>query len=216
MPNYSTYPTGNDIELLLKTAKLWPSDSDENAVLFSQEQAAIAASGAAAEFERRTGWLPFLADSANSTRTFETTDLSGVLDLGGSVLSVAGVNLGERELTLDRDYWLVRTHAGRPVTRLQFLWPHHASLLHKTPADIAVNARWGYTATVPADVWAAIQKYAGVLVLTSLENRQGTASITQDGFSKAYDVVGIISQKDLLTTWGKDFDKHCRRYIRVV
>lgn len=223
MPSYTSYPAAADVEALLKSAKYWPEDSDATAVAFAREQAAIAASGAAVEFERRTGWLPFLAKAEPTARMFDATTGEGVLELGGGLLPspapVATLTAGGATYQENISYWLQPASApdqGLPYTRLQFVHSLFGGRVWSTPNRITITGRWGYAATVPPDVWVALQKKAGVEVLASIENLQSIASISQDGFSKAYDVVGIITQKDVLDRWGKDFDRFCTRYTRVV
>ena len=223
MPTYTSYPTAADVEALLKSAKYWPEDSDATAVALAREQAAIAAAGAAREFENRTGWLPFLAKAEPTARVFDATSGEGVLELGAGLLPepapVVSLTEGSSVYQEGKSYWLQSANApdqGLPYTRLQFVHSLFGGRVWSYPNRITITGRWGYCAQLPPDVWVAIQKKAGVEVLASIENLQSIASISQDGFSKAYDIVGIITQKDVLDRWGKDFDRFCTRYTRVV
>lgn len=223
MPNYTTYPTAADVELLLKSASYWPEGDDSSPkVLYAREQATIAAAGAAREFENRTGWLPFLAKPAATTRLFDATSGDGVLEFGAGLLAdpapVFKLAQGDTVYGVDTSYWLQPANAPDqelPYTRLQSINSIFGGRVWSWPNRLSITGRWGYCATLPPDVWVAIQKKAGVEVLASIENLQSIASISQDGFSKAYDVVGIITQKDVLDRWGKDFDRFCTRYTRA-
>ena len=223
MPDYTTYPTAGDVEALLKSAKYWPADGDTTGIALAREQAAIAAAGAAREFENRTGWLPFLAGPTATTRLFDATDGYGVLEFGAGLLAdpapVFKLATGDTVYGPDTSYWLQPANApyqDLPYTRLQSVHSLFGGRVSSWPNRLSITGRWGYCSSLPPDVWVAIQKKAGVEVLASIENLQSIASISQDGFSKAYDIVGIITQKDVLDRWGKDFDRFCTRYTRVV
>lgn len=210
----TAYPDEEDVQLLLQSAKLWPADSDSAGQALALQQAEIAALGAKAEFERMTGWLPFLAGPSATTRTFDATDFNGVLDLHGGLLSSPTVTVSGSAYTVDTNFYLDPANAagqGKAWTSLRF-WGHIAP---GRPNQISVTGRFGYCTSLPADVWQAIQKYAGVLTLMSIENRPNPGSIVQDGFSKSWDVVGVISQTKILDTWGKDWNGAVRRYVRV-
>lgn len=213
--SFPQYPTPDDVEALLKSASFWPTDS--NKADFARLQAQIGAAAARDEWETVTGWSPFLAASTATTRTFETTDHTGYLDLSGGALSIQSVQLGPTSLTLGSHFTPQPSNAPqqqKPFTGLRFL---NRTYPHTPPHQISVTGQWGYCASVPGDAWQAVLQKAALIVLTQIENLQSIASISQDGFSKAYDVVGIVTQKDLATgIWNKDFAKIAARYKRVI
>lgn len=212
------YPTATDVEVKLKSASFWPEDATKQ--LLALHQARIGAAAAAAEWERMTGWNPFLApplSQAHKTRPYNGSDFDGVLNLRGAAQEISGVTVEGRSLTLDQDFWLL---ASADKDSLAFEPPYAAiSLLYPVtsaarPARVKVTGRWGYCDEIPSDVFQKIQEAAALVALTSIENLQSIADIGLDGFNKAFDVVGIITQKDLLTTWGKEFRSAAAFYKR--
>lgn len=219
MADYSTYPGVADIRLLLKSNGAWPADSETTAIALANEQAEIAVRGAISEFEEKVGWYPFLAGGSATARTFDGTSQNGVLELDGGIISSPApvVTVSGTTYTANTQYWLGPRNAesrGKPYTHIQFAgsfysWPG-------LPGFISVTAKWGFCTTVPVFVWKNIQEYAGVKTLMAIRNESNIGSLSQDGFSKSYDVVGVIDPKTILATWGKDFAKNFMPYIRVV
>ena len=235
MPDYTQYPQGPDVAVLLKSAGLWP-EGDESApkVQMAYEQAAIGARAAWQEWETRTGWTPFLAapdalsnpaSTSVQTRTFmldpRTYASAGVVSLGGGLLRLDGVRLNEQPLLASRIVLTPSDARPRnvPYTTLRDTWaPYYGGWggwVPWQPVRVEVTGVWGYCTEVPGDVWEQLNQRAALFTLTQIENLQSIASVSQDGFSKAYDVVGIISQKDLSQIWSKDFDRFVERYKRV-
>jgi hypothetical protein len=214
MAEYSVYPTALDVEVLLKSATYWPVGADDSPkVLFAREQAQTTIDGAISEFEDRTSQKPFLADISDETDVFDGTDGNGYLDFRASAVSITGVSVRGLAYTQSTQWWPYPANARRkkePFTGIQF-----NSAIHPRPGQIAVTARWGYAATLPAAAWLAIMRLAAAQTLGQIENAQGVASLSQDGFSKAFDVVGIVSAKDLLQELTKRFDRIVEVYTRV-
>ncbi|HEX9998369.1 MAG TPA: hypothetical protein VGB45_14620 [Abditibacterium sp.] len=212
------YPTATDVEVKLKSSSFWPTDATKQ--LLAQHQAQIGAAGAAAEWERMTGWNPFLAPPASQphkTRPYNGSDLDGVLNLRAAAQEISSVSVDGRVLVAERDFWLLSSADEEnlafepPYTALKLLYPMVGS---SRPGRVKVTARWGYVDAIPPDVWQKIQEAATLVALTSIENLQSIASIGIDGFNKAFDVTGIITQQNLLQTWGKDFHTAAKLYAR--
>lgn len=201
----------------MKSVGAWPSDATAQA--FATEQASICVAGSIKEWERRTGWIPFKKQSTDTTREYERTDPYGKLDLKAGLLSVTSVTVGTRTYIQNEDYKLLRLNSAQneyPFDGIYFKYPINA--YNTRPiwgTEIVITGKWGFSEDIPADVWKAILRQAGVDTLSQLENQQDIASIGQDGFSKAFDVVGVITQKDLLTEWSKIFDQTVGLYRRV-
>lgn len=205
---FLSYPTAADVEALLKSSSYWPVDANKQD--FARLQADIGARAAADEWERLTGWSPFVADGEATTREFWNTGQR--IDFGGGALRIESVSVGETVLEVQR-YRLDPENAavrGTALTGIRLLSPRSGS------GPVSVTARWGRVEHVPGDVWQAIQQKAALIALTQIENLQSIASISEDGFSKSYDIVGIVTQKDLVGIWGKDFEKIATRWQRVV
>lgn len=218
---YANYPDAGDVEILLRSSSFWPTDASKKSL--AQEQAAIGAAAAADEWEKRASWRPFLASYAETspqTRPF-AMPRDGQIDFRGACQSVISVNYGGssieasqyelldgENLAFEPPYTGIRLGGGRAMGA----W----SSAGQTPNRVLVSARWGRCETVPPFVWQQILQAGALIALTSVENLQSIASISQDGFSKAFDVVGIITQKDLLTTWSKTFLQSAMQYRRDV
>lgn len=222
--SFVSYPTAATVENLIRSAGYWPTDSTKQEL--ARIQAQIGVEAARDEFERLTGWTPFLAVAEATERVFDGPDHSGYLDFQGAAVAVSSVAISGVVQTLGTQYQLQPQNAlsrGEPILGLQlgcgtgyrYSFAYHGS--------IAVVARWGRLAEIPGDVYQAILQKAALVVLTQVENLQSVASISEDGFSKAYDVVGIVTQKDLAAggiggggIWGSNFEKIAARWKRVV
>jgi hypothetical protein len=131
---------------------------------------------------------------------------------------VSAVVVNGTTLTANTQYWLQprnSTAQGVGYTKIQ-LRTHWAFIGFHQPGMISVTGVWGRVDEVPGDVWAACLQMAGLITLTQVENGQNIASISQDGFSKALDVVGTIQQKDLASIWGKNFPSVIAAHQRVI
>lgn len=220
---FDAYPTGADVEVLLRSASYWPTDATKQAL--AMLQADIGAAAASEEWERLTGWAPFLADAVATERTFyQGIDLRGRLDFKGGAAQIESVNRNGQALSIGTQYRLFPENAdsrGEAVTALEFGAYGYGNGLAFSGfsgaySPLTITARWGRVKEVPGDVWQAIQQKAALIALTQIENLQSIASISQDGFTKSYDIVGIVTQKDLVGIWGKDFEKIASRWMRVV
>lgn len=221
------YPNGDDIVDRMKAVDFWPHDAGDQA--YGQIQADINAAAAATDFENQTGWAPFLspADFAVETRTFEFYDeyalrralAGGVLVLNGGLLELTGCTVNGTTQTIGQSVYLRPSDAlnrRRPYTNLFFpffLYNRHSSFRH---LNIQVTGRWGFCTTVPADAWYAIASFGAANSLADINVIQDTASISQNGFSKSWDIVGTITPKDLLAEWPKQYKKVVDAYRRQV
>ncbi len=213
----TTYPSAQSVEILLKSASFWPTDATKQ--VLARQQAGIGASAAADECERLTGWNPLLVPvgAPLQVRPFNGTDLGGVLNLRSAAQEIVQVSAGGRVLVENTDYALLASSDpddlafAPPYTAISFRRPHA-----HTPGFgfLKVSARWGYCSTLPPLLFQQVLQAGALVALTSIENLQSIASISVDGFSKSFDVVGIVTQKDLLTTWKKDFYKALGPYTR--
>lgn len=217
---FDAYPTGADVEALLRSASYWPTDALKQD--FARLQADIGAAAASEEWERLTGWAPFLAGDIATERTYyDGVDSRGRLDFMGGAVNIESVaREGQNAMPVSayRAYPENAVSRGQAVTALDFGRHGYYSSGWGSGAygEIIVLARWGCVDKMPADAWQAIQQKAALIALTQIENLQSIASISFDGFSKSYDVVGIVTQKDLVGIWGKDFEKLASRWTRVV
>jgi len=214
---YATYPTAEHIEAFLKSNSTWPTDADKQAM--AQYIAGIVADACAAEWERIVGWKPFLSTGESETRRFYEIDSRGVLQLGAAQ-SIATVQIGTATpLIADESYWLEPDNATTAgyISGLVLGdgWGYYGATISRR-SPIAITGVFGRVTEVPGDVFLALLKRAGAVMMDLIENQQSVASISQDGFSKAYDIVGIRTQKDFAETGDKDFLLIAGRWMRPV
>lgn len=165
----TSWPTSSDVSAMLTTAGL--VGSTDTFDYHTAIQAAIE------EFEHLTGRRPFLRDAADVTRrydppgprrsgfTYATTHAGGgiYLPLDAGLLTVTAVYAGwdgssGSALTEGTDYILHPANAaamGLPYDAIEFLYPMFGGR-----RSIAVVGKWGYSATVPYDVWEAVRGQA--------------------------------------------------------
>jgi hypothetical protein len=217
--SFVSYPSAADIEALLKSSSYWPFDANKQD--FARLQADIGARAAADEWERLTGWSPFVANSNVATpREFWETDSRGRVDFQGGAISIESVSVGGVVISAGgpTGYRVKPENAVSRKTAITHidLGGRYGYSSAYSANPIVVTALWGRVRAIPGDVWQAIQQKAALIALTQIENLQSISSISEDGFTKAYDVVGIVTQKDLVNIWGKDFEKIACRWQRVV
>lgn len=223
---FTTYPTPADVEALMKSASYWPTGSGaaaQNQVELAKIQCVIAAAAAQDEWEKFTGWKPFLAGDSYTTRYYSDVDTGGYLDFKAGAIDVQSFSISGQVQNFNTNYWLSPQNAiaeGEAILGIQL---RYGLFGYGLPNRFAVTARWGRVTEVPGDVWQAVQQKAASIVLTQIPNLQSVASISQDGFSKAYDIVGIVTQKDLAAggvggagIWGRSFETIAKRWKRVV
>ena len=105
--NYAEYPSGSDVQDFLTAAGI-------SLTAFDSDDFSLNAAAAAAEFERQTGWYPFLASQNASTRYFDPPRTGGtagrwaasrggrVLELNAGLLNISdtGLSIGVYPSTL--------------------------------------------------------------------------------------------------------------------
>jgi hypothetical protein len=161
----AAYPTGQDVyNIILSTGVI----TDETPGVFQEfvnfgQLAANAADLMETNTNRR-----FVA--ALATRTYGiSTNPRGILSLGQDLCSdetVASdivVSANNTVKTLNQDYVLGPDNAdidGKPWTWLQFSFPTNYLYPAANRKPISVTGYWGYSLTVPDDVWTAIAQKA--------------------------------------------------------
>lgn len=215
---FTSYPSAGHIEAALKSGSYWPVASTQQEL--ARFQAGIVAEAVADEWERLVGWGPFLAEAGSSTRTFTTLDSRGELDFQGAAQSVSSVQIGEgAPLVISQSVWMLPENATAQgyIGGLKFGYGNGVSSNGLSlGSPITVTAVWGRVTNVPGDVFLALLKRAQSVMMDQIENLQSVASISQDGFNKSYDIVGVRTQKDIAETGDKDFLKIAQRWARVV
>lgn len=224
-PDLTRWPNADDVETMLTSSGFWPTTTDEQAL--ATTEAGITTVSAVDEFESRTGWYPFLGDSEDSERTFEIFDERGVqyalpgalLLLQAGLLSFTSCTINGQAAVLNQGVFMrpaTAAHRGRPWQALFFPQFQNSRYVGQRQMTIVVTGKWGFCTTVPADAWTSVLRYAAVQTLSVTNVPQDLASLSQDGLSKAWDVVGAIQPKDILNNWSKELAGTCERYKRRV
>ncbi len=188
------------------------------------------------EWERGTGWVPFLTQAADTTRTYDPPGpergpvgiYQGVNNLGGGrrlflnagVRSITTLKVGVSltstgtALTLNRDYWLRPQNAtayDRPYTYIEFAYPQYGN-----PQSITVLASFGFAVILPDDAWLAILRMAAIEVLPTLELQKFGSLVKwteSDGVSETYNAKPYAA---LMEAWQAQIDKVRARYARKI
>lgn len=195
----STYPADSDVTSLLTSM---------GAQLPSGFSVTGYAAQAVAEWERRTGYIPFLNTSGvDATRTFDPpgpnqrvmygTRLMGggmILDLKAGLYSLTSVTVGVTLdnptgvlFTLGRDFWLEPVNAdveSKPFEFIRFRVQQFGS-----QHSIQVIGRFGYGATIPQDAWEAIRRLGASLALKDVAEglKTGLRKASELDVSEEYD-----------------------------
>ncbi|MBI1332703.1 MAG: hypothetical protein GC165_07465 [Armatimonadetes bacterium] len=170
--------------------------------------------------ERETGWLPFLMDAADVTRTFDPPMLSVqgfaspnnglMVPLRAGLLSVTSVVVDSTPLVQNQDFWL------EPSYRLPWSWIKFRTTYIAPPQSLAITGKWGYSATVPDDLWTAVRDYAAYHALSNLQ--ASTLASPLDSWTEA-DIKENYGKKDtvdLLESKLKQLTMACKAYRRNV
>ncbi|MCX6359782.1 MAG: hypothetical protein NT029_08255 [Armatimonadetes bacterium] len=182
------------------------------------------------EFEARTGRLPFLGTA--QTRTFDPPgpNTSGkrwfgfsrgggrILNLGTGLLSVTTLTSGKTGLsngtvlTANTDFVLRPYDApaeGQPYRSIEFLAPQWGSA-----ATIEIVGVWGWSATIPDDVWAGVLAGAATRAGRVLASQasMGVQKVSIGGDSFDFGASPFGAQ---IEAWADEFDALVRRYMRM-
>lgn len=208
-----TYPDGTD--LLNYIASLGIVDEEVKDARFGALDLTVKAGAAAAEWERRTAWRPFLAQAGQSRR-FDAPWAARTLELSGGLLSLTTLTVDDDARTLDEDFWLGPENAaakGLPYTFVEFAGRAVASARR----GIEITGDWGRMETLTDDIWQAVLHYGACLCYPelSLGISKGAYSIRDVNFEIRYAGAGNGPLFLEAQTWKSVFDAAVRRYKRV-
>lgn len=223
-------PTGSDCEAVIRSMGVF--DTDDLTDAFELLDTDTFAAAAVAQWETETGWRPFLADvdedNPDQTRYFDPPGpnfrpqtLGGgySLDLGTGLVVLETVNTGysstdvgtERFAGTDFDLYPYNADVlEQPWTRLEFLVPQWGAR-----HSIRIVGRFGYSNTVPEDVWLAISHQAVRKALPELIHRAkgGLIEWKQAETSERYGDE-FLGRQD--KAWSDEWKETKRSYMRVV
>jgi hypothetical protein len=212
-------PNQFDIKVLMKSASFWPKVADGSPKdIYALEQSLIGVSAAVDQWQHLTGYTPYHSSEEDgkpenalvvpysvNARQFSQ---NGILRLENGMIRLDEVRING-SVAAAGSVITRPTHA--PMQRRPYSWlyfPHfqrYGVMGGSYPLSIVVKGRFGFCTVYRADVWQQILQAGALIALTQTENLQNIASIGIDGFNKAFDTVGVIAQKDILNTWGKNF-----------
>ena len=226
------YPSPDDVESFLKSASYWPEVPDDDPkALRARHEAENGVAYAIGRWETLTGFTPFLTSPTADPVTFPIywDGSTPVVQFGNGVVELLDASIGNSTLPftplvpgLAPSLRLLPGDGpvkNRPYLAMAFSpysWNFYHRMTLRGPLQIDVTARVGFGFKLPEDAWGQIREYAALCTLIGVENLQNIGSLSIDGFSKTFDIVGVIDQKTILATWGKDFDKVAKRFERMV
>lgn len=169
----------------------WPVPADVTAFLTEMGVSAgnlnvqDAIDDAIATWDSDTGYRPFLADTADVTRSYTRPAFRGpnlILDNGLTAAPTSVVTNGAT-LTLNTQYYLKPDNAivmGIPIEEIEFLvspWTYGSGGDFGLVDDIVagtvyVTGKWGYATNIPADAWRTVLLGAAARLYTPLWVKQ--------------------------------------------
>lgn len=186
--------------------------------------------GAIAEFERRTGWLPFLSSGQDETRLFDTP-MNSLLDLKGGLVSVTAVAVAGTAYQAGVNFWMKPGNApaqGRPYTAIDFNGLReygYAGMYDYNPINslfypgtghqsVSVTGRWGFCAAVPFDVAQAVigRALGQALGFAGSRRSRGLQQWEEGGVSEKYADRPFGGLTDLLS---QEFESVVATYRRI-
>lgn len=171
------------------------------------------------QVEEITGWRPFLKGATDQTRKFDPAfSIAGgpmipnggvILPLRGGLLECTSVKIGSRTLTRNTEYWTEPSHMS-PWTRIRF-----NTIYWSKPQMIEITGKWGYSETIPADLFVAIRDLTAYQILSNIKANQVMSGIES---WKEGDVTENFSANQIeITLKAKQaaFEQACMKYRRV-
>ena len=213
----STFPLQADVEAYISA--LGVVDEDLLGDTLTQLRLDVKAEAAKEEWERRTGWKPFLKDTVDVTRRFNPpngSDLwlsAGLLTLTSVTVGVTADDEGE-EKTLDTDYFLSPSSAS--AESRPFEWISFSGYQSGAARSIVVVGRWGYSDSLPYDAWEAVRQYAAFLCYPELSLRisGGLFSVKTVETESRYSGGKSTPLSIEAEAWKANFDAAVKRYQR--
>jgi hypothetical protein len=154
----SNYPTATDLTTYLAARNITAPSN-----LLVHLNAAID------EWERLTGYMPFLAETSDSTSHFDPPTFTRVLDLQRGYTSITSVAVGVSDddptgtvLTAGKDYFAI-PYNGTTIEALRFI-----ASPGTRPRSIKVVGKKGYATFVPDDAFRAILVRAAHFAMQNL------------------------------------------------
>lgn len=201
---YTSYPSVGDLTTFLAGQGL-DAPSNLEAIV----------KGVIAEFERGTGYKPFLAAAAAVTVTFDPPYRikDYILDLEGAFATITAVEIDDDALTVTDDYLKLPLNAAiedpvRGWDEIKFLY-HPGS----KPASVEVTGRRGLYLALPDDVYLGLfNEMAACAIPASMQGPSMVQRIKQGGVDIEFDNEAGRSKID---RWHKEFTDLKIAYRRI-
>ena len=227
----TAYPTEQDLLNKLISSGVLDDSCDTDAPDYDYQ---LYIKSAIIEFERRTGYIPFLAETADSTAYFDPpgadrfkTNYAGygwrgggrILEIESGYTSVTSVTIGYSPttvgtiLTPNVQYFLRNANAaliGNPKTTIEFSWPQWGG-----GESIVIIGKRGFSTTVPEDAFQAIVNIGSIELLQMiLTQRTGLSAKWQLGdMQETFERGAFNPLRDQMQS---QVDRCINRYRRVV
>jgi hypothetical protein len=194
----------------------WPTGTELSAAVVGMGAAIPAGftandiiAGAIEEFERLTGYKPFLAATDPVTRQYDPT--FGFTLRTHPFYTVTGVTVAGVAKTAGTDYYPLPHNAaadGVPITSIRFEVP-----LQGKPAEVSVTGRQGYGVSIPLDVWNAVLNKGVAECLARAAGPSGSVSEIEQGLVKVK--YGQEAGRGTIDRFNNEFKQVVRRYKRA-
>jgi hypothetical protein len=196
----SAWPTGTELSAaVVGMGSAIPAGFDEDDII----------AGAVEEFERLTGWEPFLADAGSDTRQYDPT--YGFTLRTDHFFTVTSVTVAGVTKTEGTDFWVLPYNNAlreKPITGLRFLTP-----LQGLPREVSVTGRLGYDDEIHLDAWNAVLKRAVAQCLELAAGPSGSVSEIEQGLVKVK--YSGEAGRSTIDRFNNEFKQVVRRYKRA-
>lgn len=163
------------------------------------------------EWERLTGWQPFLGptddgDPVLAVRAFDPPEWGDTLPLRGGLLSIEGVTVGVSP-TSTGTVLAATGYQGEPVLGQPFTELRFRTGWHGGPGSVRIEGWWGYCSTLPHDAYDAVLKRAASLLLAQVMPALDSMPVSQGSLK--------LGGGSMLGGWNTAFENAAARYRRV-
>jgi hypothetical protein len=175
------------------------------------------------EFERMTGYLPFLTEGTASNMLYTPASTTGYcFALPYGYTEITSVYVGGTSdddgtlLTAETDYYLM-PELGNPYEVIYFKGI-------RSPGTIRIVGKRGYSTEIPADAWLAVMQRAAYAFAFNAEiavstSDGGTVSSLKQGpvtVSYATPEGGFTGEGHKASAYRRNFERVCAKYRRKV